>query len=152
MGREYQEIVYFLQGKLNRFVSCKLRCASFVVSIVSYGQLTAVKKVICWPVSSDCTACLSVQLTEVTCLLKLSPGQLLVLIDHRLRSIIKRPYNNIIINNLLTSSVQPLQGNLRPQPWRTDLSLSLSHGQYIKASVWDFLVMTSLYYVVKDVS
>ena len=152
MGREYQEIVYFLQGKLNRFVSCKLRCASFVVSIVSYGQLTAVKKVICWPVSSDCIAGLSVQLTEVTCLFKLSPGQLLVLIDHRLRSIIKRPCNNIIINNLLTWSVQPLQGNLRPQPWCTDLSLSLSHGQYIKASVWDFLVMTSLYYVVKDVS
>ena len=66
----------------------------------------------------------------------------LVLIDHRLRSNIshcqrnclvvsitrfhfssvnsaKRPYNN----NLLTSSVWSLQGNLRPWPWCVDLSL-----------------------------
>lgn len=40
MGREYKEIVYYLQGKLNRIVSCKLRCASFVVNIVSYGLET----------------------------------------------------------------------------------------------------------------
>ena len=37
----------------------------------------------------------------------------------------------IIINNLLTSSIQSLQGNLSPR-----------RGQYIKAGVWDFPVMT----------
>ena len=29
MGRDYKEIVYYLQGKLNRFVSCRLRCVLF---------------------------------------------------------------------------------------------------------------------------
>ena len=29
MGRDYKEIVYYLQGKLNRFVSCRLRCVVF---------------------------------------------------------------------------------------------------------------------------
>ena len=42
-----------------------------------------------------------------------------------------------IINDLLTSSVWSLQGNLRPRP-------SLSLLQYIKPSVWDFPIMTSL--------
>ena len=42
--------------------------------------------------------------------------------------------------------------DLRPRPWWIDLSLSL--GQYINASVWDFPVMTSLsvdkWYVIND--
>ena len=47
-----------------------------------------------------------------------------------------------IINNLLTSSVRSLQGNPRPRPW---CLTSQSLGQYIKTSVWDFPVMTSLW-------
>ena len=42
--------------------------------------------------------------------------------------------------------------DLRPRPWWTDLSLSL--GQYMDASVWDFLLMTSIsvdkWYVIND--
>ena len=45
------------------------------------------------PVSPECIAGSSVQLIEMTCFLKLSVDQLLVLIDGRLRSIMKRPYN-----------------------------------------------------------
>ena len=41
------------------------------------------------------------------------------------------------INNLLTLSVQFLQGNLRPWPWCVDQYM------YIKTLVWDFPVMTS---------
>jgi len=26
MGRDHKDVVYYLQGKLNRFVSCRLRC------------------------------------------------------------------------------------------------------------------------------
>ena len=55
-----------------------------------YGQLTAVKKGIRWPVSPDCIVGSIVQLIEVLCFLKLSADQLLVLIDCRLRSIMKR--------------------------------------------------------------
>ena len=51
-----------------------------------YGQLTAVKKGICWPMSPDCISKTSVQLIEVTCFFKSSADQMLVLIDHRLRS------------------------------------------------------------------
>ena len=29
MGRDHKDIVYYLQGKLNRFVSCRLRCVLF---------------------------------------------------------------------------------------------------------------------------
>ena len=43
--------------------------------------------------SPDCIAGSSVQLVEVTCVLKLSAGQLLVLLDRRLRSIMKRLNN-----------------------------------------------------------
>ena len=41
------------------------------------------------------------------------------------------------INNLLTLSVQFLQGNLRPWPWCVDQYM------YLKTLVWDFPVMTS---------
>ena len=47
------------------------------------GQLTAVKKGVHWPVLHDCIGGSSVQLIEVTCFLKLSTDQLLVLIDRR---------------------------------------------------------------------
>ena len=46
-----------------------------------------------------------------------------------------------IIDNLLTSSVRSLQGNLRPG---LDVLTSLSLGEYIKASIWDFPVIPSL--------
>ena len=55
---------------------------------------------------------------------------LLVLIDRRLRSIMERPYDN-----LSTSSVRSLQGNLRPRPWCIDLA------KCIKALVSDFPLM-----------
>ena len=55
---------------------------------------------------------------------------LLVLIDRRLRSIMERPYDN-----LSTSSVLSLQGNLRPRPWCIDLA------KCIKALVSDFPLM-----------
>ena len=89
-----------------------------------YGQLTAFKKGTHWPVSHDCIAGWSVQFIEVTCFLKLSADQLLVLIDRRLRSIIKMPYNKI--NDLLTLSVRSLPGNLRPQTWCIDLAIAQS--------------------------
>ena len=62
-----------------------------------YGQLTAVKKSIRSQVAPDCIADSSVQLVEVTCFFKLSAGQLFVLIDRRLRSIMK----GCVKNNLL---------------------------------------------------
>ena len=46
-----------------------------------------------------------------------------------------------VINNLITSTVQSLLENLKPQP---TILTSLSLGQYSKASVWDFPVTTSL--------
>ena len=49
----------------------------------------------------------------------------------------------IIINYLLTSYLQSLQGNLRPRPWWIDLNIAQSIHQ-VKASVWDFPLMTSL--------
>ena len=61
--------------------------------IVINGQLTTVKKGIRWPVSYDRISGSIVQLTEVLYFLKLSADLLLVLIDRRLRSILKRPYN-----------------------------------------------------------
>ena len=85
-------------------------------------SIDSCKRGVCWPVLPDCIAGWSVQLLEVTCFFNLTAGQLLVLIDHKLLSII--------------SSVRSLQGNLRPRPW--------SLGQYIRASVWDFRVITSL--------
>ena len=100
-----------------------------------YGQLTAVKKGIRWPVSPDCIVGSIVQLIEVLCFLKLSADQLLVLIDCRLRSIMKRSI--IIINNLLTSSFGPYREI-------SDLTINVLTKQYIKASVWHFPVMTSL--------
>ena len=48
--------------------------------------------------SHDCITGSSLQLIEVKCFLKLSADQLLILIDHRLRSIMKRPYNKKLIN------------------------------------------------------
>ena len=45
------------------------------------------------PVSPECIAVSSVQLIEMTCFLKLSADQLLVITNGRLRSIMKRPYN-----------------------------------------------------------
>ena len=57
--------------------------------------LTTVKKGIRSLVSPECIAGLSVQFIEVTCFLKLSADQL---IDCRLRSIMKRPYNKHLIN------------------------------------------------------
>ena len=51
----------------------------------------------CQKVSADrcysVIAASSVQLIEVTCFIKLSADQLLVLIDRRLRSIMRRPYS-----------------------------------------------------------
>ena len=84
-----------------------------------YGQLTAVKKSICWPVSSCCIAGSIVQLIEMTCFFKaicwpaVSFNWLQAEV-HNEKAII------IIINNLLTSSIQSLQGNLRPRPWCID--------------------------------
>ena len=57
------------------------------------GQLTAVKNGIRFPVSHDSIASSSVQLIKLKCFLKLPADQLLVLIDRRLRSIMKRPDN-----------------------------------------------------------
>ena len=74
-----------------------------------YGQLTAVKE------SADrCHLTVSFN--------KLYADQLLVLIDRTLKSIIK-------INNLLTSSVQSSQENLRPRPWCSDLAIAQSTHQ-----------------------
>ena len=49
---------------------------------------------------------------------KLSANQSLVLNDRRLRSIMKRP--------ILTSSVESLEGNLRPRPWCIDVVFAQS--------------------------
>ena len=49
---------------------------------------------------------------------QLSADQLVVLIDLRLRSMMK----GHIVTNLLTSSVLSLQGNLRPRSWCIDLA------------------------------
>ena len=57
------------------------------------GQLTAVKKGCPLTSVTCCIGGSSVQLIEVTCFLKLSTDQLLVLIDRRLRYIKKRPYD-----------------------------------------------------------
>ena len=60
---------------------------NLIVDHPCYGQLTAVRKGYRLSVSHDCIAGSSVKLIEVTCFFfKLSTGQLLVLIDHRLRS------------------------------------------------------------------
>ena len=50
--------------------------------------------------------------------LKLSTNQFLVLNGRRLRSIMKRP--------ILTSSVESLEGNLRPRPWCIDVAFAQS--------------------------
>ena len=55
----------------------------------------------------------------------LSAEQLLVLAYRKLRSIMRGQ----IINNLLTSSVLSLQGNLRPWPWCIDLAIARSMHQ-----------------------
>ena len=54
-----------------------------------YGQLTAVKKGIRGPVSPHCIASSTVQLIAVY-LFKFSADQLLVVVDHRLRSTMKK--------------------------------------------------------------
>ena len=55
-----------------------------------YGQLTAVKKDIRWPVSSDCIAASIVQLIVF---FKVIRWPVAGFIDHRLGSIMKRPCN-----------------------------------------------------------
>ena len=54
---------------------------------LSYNQLTAVKIGIRWPVSHECIVVSSVQLTEVTCLLKFSVEQLWFQSECRLRKL-----------------------------------------------------------------
>ena len=80
-----------------------------------YGQLTDGEKDIRWPVSHDCADWLKCTTHWGDNSLKLSADQLLVLIDHRLRSIISHicQRKGHVINKLLTSSIQSLQGNLR---------------------------------------
>ena len=63
-----------------------------------YGQLTAVKIGYLLTVSHDCIMGSSIQVIEVTCFLKLSADQLLViLIDHRLRSKISHCQRNFVL-------------------------------------------------------
>ena len=63
-----------------------------------YGQLTAVKKGYPLTMSHDCITGSSIQLIEVTCFLKLSADQLLViLINCRLRSKISHCQRNFVL-------------------------------------------------------
>ena len=97
-----------------------------------YCRLTAVKKDIHWPVSHDCIAGSSVQLIEATCFLKLSSDQLLVLIDRRLRSIMKRPYNKQL-NNLVRSVITGKAQSSALMYWPRYRSVNIS-----RVSVWGF--------------
>ena len=74
-----------------------------------YSQLTAVKKGIEWPVSPACIADLNVQLTlGDVFFFKVSAGQFLVLIDRRLRSIMKLVRSIVSMRNqMVTSEIIP---------------------------------------------
>ena len=91
-------------------------------------SIDSCQKGIRWPVSHDCIAGSSIQLIEVTCFLKIFADQLLILIELRLRSIMKRPHNKKLINffrsvitemQLLASGVKNWLG------WTLDVSCYL---------------------------
>ena len=74
-----------------------------------YGKLSAMKKVSTDQRHLTVSRAQLYNFVEVTCLLKLSGGQLLVLIDRRLRSIMKRPINlvrSVIIGKCQSSRPQ----------------------------------------------
>ena len=99
-------------------------------------NLTAVKKGIRWPLYNSPA---QVYNSLRWCLLlKLSADQLLVLIDRMLSSIMKKPHSKELIN-------LPLSVNTgKSQTWALMYwpRYHLVNTQHIKASVWDFPVMT----------
>ena len=104
-------------------------------------SIDSCQKGICWPVSPDRITGSNVQLIEVTCFLKLSADQLLVLTDHSLGSIMKRPYNKLLIN--LIRSI--ITGISQTWPWSIILTaILLSQYTNSRPRVCDYPLMTSL--------
>ena len=95
--------VIFLQGPdITSYVSKAYAIGVSLGSGHPCDQLSAVEKDIRLPVSHDCIKGSSVQLINVTSFLKLSAGQLLGLVDRKLRSIMKRTNNKYLINHVLS--------------------------------------------------
>ena len=86
-----------------------------------YGQLTAVKKGIYWPVSPGCIVGSIVQLIEVMCFFKVICWP--VVGFNWLQAQVHNERAIIIINSSLTSSIRSLHGNLRPHLWFIDRAI-----------------------------